>query len=140
MESCTGGDLASLITNTPGSSEYFRGGIVAYTRAVKESNGVPAEVLDRNGLYSAETAAAMAAAARTRLNADIGLSTTGLAGTEREGGTPPGTCFIAVTMGGVAETRELHRPGRRDVIKRFFAQCALDLLRRQLEGDEESTA
>jgi PncC family amidohydrolase len=140
MESCTGGDVASFITNTPGSSEYFRGGVVAYTRAVKEANGVPPSVIDQYGLYSAETAAAMAAAVRERLRADIGLATTGIAGTEPEDGTPPGTCFIAVTMGGAAETREVHRPGRRDVIKRFFAQCALDLVRRQLEGDEENTA
>jgi nicotinamide-nucleotide amidase len=140
MESCTGGDLSALITNHAGSSQYFRGGIVAYVRALKEANGVPADVIDAYGLYSPETAAAMALCARERLNADVGLSTTGVAGSESDEGTSPGTCFLAVTMGGATETREVHRPGRRDVIKRYFAQCALDLLRRQLEEIEENPA
>jgi nicotinamide-nucleotide amidase len=140
MESATGGEVSNLITNHPGSSDYFLGGIVAYARSLKEQQGVPAAVIDEHGLYSAQTAAAMARAARERLNADIGIGVTGIAGTEQLDGVPAGTCFIAVTMGRITETREVHRPGRRDVIKRFFAQCALDLLRRQLQGDEENQA
>lgn len=140
MESCTGGSLASMITDTSGSSVYFMGGIVAYTREAKCSYGVPAAVMDEYGLISAETASSMARAVRERMNTRVGLGVTGVAGAEPVEGKPPGTCFVAVSVdAGPNEVREIHRPGQRHVIKRYFAQCALDLLRRQLQITESKT-
>jgi nicotinamide-nucleotide amidase len=132
MESATGGQLSDLITNNAGSSEYFLGGIVAYTREVKERYGVAPAILDRFGMISGETAQAMADAICRVLGADIGLATSGIAGTEPVEEKPPGTCYVAVSMDGVRQVREIHRPAERDIAKRFFSQCALDLLRRQL--------
>ncbi len=139
MESATGGELANMITNHPGSSDYFVGGIIAYAREIKEAFGVPAELCDRYGLISPQVAVAMACAVRARLGSDIGVGVTGIAGTESVEGKPPGTCFIAVSMEGTEDVREIHRPATRTVAKRFFAQYALDLLRRRLIGAEVAT-
>ncbi len=138
MESATGGQLANMITDRAGSSHHFVGGIVAYTREVKEANGVPAGICDEHGLISAEVAIAMARAARTRLGSDVGLGVTGIAGTESVEGKPAGTCFVAVSKDGTEDVREIHRPAARDVAKRFFAQSALDLARRRLVGAESA--
>ncbi|HEX8917511.1 MAG TPA: competence/damage-inducible protein A [Chloroflexota bacterium] len=132
MESCTGGALASMITDTAGSSNSFRGGVVAYTREAKERYGVPSEVIERHGIISAETALAMADAARFLFHSDIGLGTTGVAGSDPVEDRPSGTVFIALSGNSLRETREIHRPGDRPFIKRFASLCALDLLRRQL--------
>lgn len=140
MESASGGELASLITETPGSSDYFLGGVVAYSRAVKEGFGVPSEIMDRHGLISAETARSMASAVRSRLGSDVGIGVTGIAGAEAIEDRPPGTCFVAVSMDGVEEAREIHRPASREIAKRFFAQSALDLLRRHLSVPEGTPA
>jgi nicotinamide-nucleotide amidase len=80
-ESCTGGLLAAAITDQPGSSVYFKGGIVAYSNEVKERLlGVSSEILARHGAVSAEVARAMAEGVRRRLGADLALSITGIAG------------------------------------------------------------
>lgn len=136
MESATGGELSSMITDTPGSSRCFIGGVVAYSAKLKAAQGVDEEVIERHGLISAETALAMARAACMQTGANAGLGVTGIAGTEPVEGKPPGTCFVACCLGEREEVREIHRPARRDVAKRFFAQCALDLLRRQLIKEE----
>lgn len=136
MESASGGDLASLITNNPGSSTYFLGGVVAYTRETKRASGVDDDVMERHGLISPQTAASMAAAARTRLGATVGLGITGIADGETIEGHPPGTCFVALDAPGTQEVREIHRPASREVAKRFFAQSALDLLRRHVSTIE----
>jgi nicotinamide-nucleotide amidase len=132
MESATGGDLANLITNNAGSSDYFVGGIVAYSRRIKEMYGVDPGIIDQFGMISGETARAMAVAIRGLLTADIGVATTGIAGADPIEGKASGTCFVAVSMHGVDEVREVRRPAQRDIAKRYFAQCALDLLRRKL--------
>lgn len=97
-ESCTGGLLASRITDVPGSSAYFRGGIVAYQDDVKERLlGVPAQVLAEKGAVSEETARAMAYGVRKLLQSDVGVSITGIAGPA--GGStdkPVGLAYIAV--------------------------------------------
>src|SRR5205823_6660676 len=80
-ESCTGGMVAERITSIPGSSDVFIGAIVAYADEVKAHElAVPAEVLERHGAVSAETAAAMASGARERLGTDVAVSVTGIAG------------------------------------------------------------
>src|SRR5690606_2214467 len=96
MESCTGGLLASQITDVPGSSVYFRGGIVAYTAELKTASGVDAGLIRQRGTVDPETALAMAAAVRARLGADVGLATTGVAGPDELEGKPPGALHVAM--------------------------------------------
>ena len=77
MESCTAGQIASLITDTEGASEIMKGAFVTYSNEAKIRQGVPAEVITRYGVYSAETATAMAEACRKAYGADIGVGVTG---------------------------------------------------------------
>ena len=129
MESCTGGLLASLITDVPGSSAAFRGGIVSYATDVKGSGGVPQEILAAHGAVSVETARAMAQAARARLGASVGVGVTGVAGPDEQEGKPVGTVHIAVAADwGARDTSQLYRGGRGD-IKSRTAYTALNLLR-----------
>ncbi|MDE6215627.1 CinA family protein [Bacteroides sp.] len=97
-ESCTGGGIAALITSIPGSSNYFKGGIVAYSNEVKMSLlDVSAETLEMYGAVSRETVAEMAKGAMKRLKTDCAIATSGIAGPG--GGTPEkpvGTIWIAV--------------------------------------------
>ena len=85
MESCTGGLLASTITDVPGSSDYFKGGLVSYATEMKLAWGVSREVVEKHGVISAECAREMARVARERLSADVGIGVTGVAGPERAG-------------------------------------------------------
>ncbi len=134
MESCTGGLVASLITDTPGSSTAFRGGIVSYATDIKQQFGVPAEVLEAHGAVSVETARAMAQAARERLGASVGVGVTGVAGPDPQEGKPVGEVHIAVaTSSGVRDTSQQWRGSRTD-IKNRAAQTALNLLRLTLLG------
>ena len=129
MESCTGGLVASLITDTPGSSVAFRGGIVSYATDIKEQFGVPVEILRAHGAVSVETARAMAQAARERLGASVGVGVTGVAGPDPQEGKPVGEVHIAVaTSSGVRDTSQQWRGSRTD-IKNRAAQTALNLLR-----------
>lgn len=129
MESCTGGLLASMITDTPGSSTAFRGGIVAYATDLKERFGVPEDILTAYGAVSIETARAMALAAREQLGASVGVGVTGVAGPEPQEGKPVGEVHIAVaTPNGQRETTQHWRGSRMD-IKNRAAQTALNLLR-----------
>ena len=134
MESCTGGLLADTITNVPGSSRYFRGGIVAYATEVKEAMGVDPSVIAKYGVYSDETAMAMAKAIRERLGADIGVGTTGVAGPEPDGATPVGEVHIAIDGGGKIPNQALNFTFNqsRTAIKRRGVTQALMLLRRAL--------
>jgi len=133
-ESCTGGLVAARLTSIPGSSEVFVGGLVAYDdRLKREGLGVPAEVLDRFGAVSSETAAAMATGARRELGADVGISVTGIAGPG--GGTPQkpvGLVFIHAETPDGSRGIELRLPGNRDAVRRRAAASALHLLRRFL--------
>jgi nicotinamide-nucleotide amidase len=97
-ESCTGGLLGALITDQPGSSAYFAGGVIAYSDDVKrEQLGVPAAALKRFGAVSREVALAMAEGARTRFGTTMAVSVTGIAGPDADGsGKPVGLTYIAV--------------------------------------------
>jgi nicotinamide-nucleotide amidase len=96
-ESLTGGQLAVLMTEIPGSSNVYRGGVVAYATELKiEVLGVEESVVERYGVVSAECAVAMARGVRLLTGATYGVSTTGVAGPEQQEGKPVGSVFIAV--------------------------------------------
>jgi nicotinamide-nucleotide amidase len=132
MESCTGGLLASLLTDTPGSSLAFRGGLVSYATDLKEEWGVPREIIERHGVISVETARAMAQAARERLRADIGVGVTGVAGPETQEGKPVGTVHIAVASAEWVKETSQRFHGARTEVKWRAALTALNLLRLSL--------
>jgi nicotinamide-nucleotide amidase len=131
-ESCTGGLVSARLTDVPGSSDVFLGGIVAYANDVKSAQlGVPEDVLREHGAVSAETAAAMARGARERLRADVAVSVTGVAGPD--GGTeekPVGLVFLHAS--GPMGERQLRFdfPGDRPTIRGRAAVAALHLVRR----------
>ena len=137
-ESCTGGLLAHRITNVPGVSAAFLGGVVAYSNEAKRRFlGVPAEALERHGAVSEPVALAMARGARERFGADYALGVTGVAGPG--GGTPEkpvGTVWIALAgPEGAQAVRRLNRFDR-ETFKRMTARQALDMLRLRLLGAE----
>ena len=134
MESCTGGLMASTITDVPGSSAYFRGGIVSYSNEAKIANGVPAEVIRDHGAISAETAEAMAKAARRRLGADFGVGVTGVAGPSEQEGKAVGTVYVAIAAEGVVKPVALRLPPRRAVVKYRSVTTALVELTRLVRG------
>ena len=104
MESCTSGQIASLITDTEGASAVFRGAYVTYCNAAKIALGVPAEVIEAHGVYSAQTAVAMAEACRAAFAAGIGIGVTGSFGNidPNNADSVPGEVFFAIaTDGGV---------------------------------------
>lgn len=129
MESCTGGLLADLVTNAPGSSRYFVGGLVAYTNAVKVALGVPAEVIAAHGVVSPACALAMADAARQRLGATVGVGITGVAGPDPLEGKQPGLAFIALSDERGRKVREGTFPAQRQDLKLRAAVTALFELR-----------
>ncbi|MEO7000676.1 MAG: competence/damage-inducible protein A [Ktedonobacterales bacterium] len=136
MESCTGGLLASLITDVPGSSASFRGGIVSYATEVKTLSGVPQETIDQYGVISVETARAMAEVVRARLASDLGVGVTGVAGPDTQEDKPAGTVHIAVASAGcISDTSQRFRGGRIEV-KWRAANTALNLIRLHLLREE----
>jgi len=132
MESCTGGLLSNTITDVPGSSEYFKGGFVTYTNEAKIANGVDPDLIARHGAVSPAVAADMARAARERLQSDIGIGITGVAGPAEMEGKPAGTVFIAIDNGKETKMIEGRYPPLRHQVKRRAAYHALYELRRML--------
>jgi nicotinamide-nucleotide amidase len=130
-ESCTGGLVAARLTDVPGSSDVFHGSIVAYANEVKEGRlGVREDLLAAHGAVSAETAAAMAAGARTALGVDVAVSVTGIAGPD--GGTaekPVGLVFLHATGPDGELARRLDFPGDRETIRLRSTVAALHLVR-----------
>jgi nicotinamide-nucleotide amidase len=133
-ESCTGGLVAKKLTDVPGSSAYFLGGVVSYSNALKERLlGVPKQDIEAYGAVSGQVAAAMAAGARERLGADCAVATTGIAGPG--GGSaekPVGLVYIATDLLGRMDTQRYTMFRTRSEIRERTAQTALDLLRRRL--------
>lgn len=139
-ESCTGGMIAARITVLPGSSDYFYGGVVAYSNQVKaEVLQVPRTLLLEHGAVSEPVAQAMAEGVRTLTGSDLALSVTGIAGPG--GGTdekPVGTVFI-----GVADQRSCHVErfwfgGDRSQVRQQAVDQAIIMLKEQLEGPKRS--
>ena len=130
-ESCTGGMIGVRLTDVPGSSEVYLGGVIAYSDDVKRRElDVPDEVLQQHGAVSAETAAAMAQGARVRFAADIAVSVTGIAGPG--GGThekPVGLVYIAVESSRSMAARSGVLPGDREAVRVRATALALHLLR-----------
>jgi nicotinamide-nucleotide amidase len=141
MESCTGGLLASTITDVPGSSDYFRGGLVSYATEVKIALGVSREVVAEHGVVSAECAREMARVARERLAADIGVGVTGVAGPDPQEEKPVGTVHVALDDGmGSPRVASYAMPQARADVKRRAVTTALSLLRRALlEGSRTAS-
>ncbi|HLX57063.1 MAG TPA: competence/damage-inducible protein A [Ktedonobacteraceae bacterium] len=140
MESLTGGLLSSTITDHPGSSKHFIGGVISYSPDLKVQMGVPRETIERYGVVSEETARAMAHAIRERLGADYGLGITGVAGPEKQEDKPAGTVYIAIEgpEGIVTGMGPGWRASREDN-KRLATLAALNLLRLHLEGIKRET-
>ncbi len=139
-ESCTAGMLGMHITRVPGSSAYFKGGILCYSNEAKMALcGVPAELLEGHGAVSAEVAEALAQGVRKSLNSSIGLSITGIAGPG--GGSPEkpvGLVFIGVSDGIQTKSRHRIMPGDRESIRERSTYLALSWLRRFLKQTESS--
>lgn len=133
-ESCTGGLLSKRITDLPGCSDFYKGGVCSYANEVKMGIlGVSADTLNAHGAVSPETAREMAQGVRRALHTDVGVGITGIAGPG--GGTPEkpvGLVYISVAVGDRMETRELHAGLGRDRVRMQAASTALDLLRRML--------
>ncbi len=134
-ESCTGGEVASRITDVPHSSEMFNYGWVTYANLSKMSEiGVPADLLETHGAVSAEVAAAMAEGALERSGADVAVAVTGIAGPT--GGTPDkpvGLVYFGLARkGGKTEMQKRNFLHERATFKTMAAQTALDLVRRAL--------
>ena len=137
-ESITGGLLAKRLTDLPGVSRVFKGGIVSYTNEVKHAVlGVPEEILNEHGAVSAPVAQAMAEGARRVLGVDIALSATGVAGPDKDDrGNEVGTAFVAIATAEGSYVRELHLGNRpmRERLRTQTAHHAFDLARRYLGG------
>ena len=134
-ESCTGGRLGDMLTDVPGSSDYFLGGVISYSNDAKVGLlGVNSKTLKAKGAVSEEVAIQMAAGARTKLGSDIGIGITGIAGPA--GGTPTkpvGLVYVAVSSIESSEcSRNVFR-GSRSSIKDQSARKALEMLGKFLE-------
>jgi nicotinamide-nucleotide amidase len=140
-ESCTGGMLASMLVDVPGSSAMLTGGVVAYSNEVKMALlGVREDTLATHGAVSAETAQEMAQGAVKHIKADYALAVTGIAGPG--GGTaekPVGLVYVALSRrsDGYSETRKLNVLRERDYVRRISCLNALDMLRKCVLGDQK---
>ena len=138
-ESLTAGLVGAAITEVPGSSGVFRGGVQVYATDVKAGlGGVPEPVLAEHGAVSDETARALASGVRDRLGATYGLALTGVAGPDEQEGKPVGTLHVAVAGPHRVTSRALRLPGDRARVRLLAVTAALDLLRRELPESSRS--
>lgn len=135
-ESCTGGFLGHRLTNVPGSSRYFVGGVIAYANEIKTGQlNVSADVIERHGAVSAAVAEAMARGIRNRFGSTYGIAVTGIAGPD--GGTeekPVGTVYIGWAGPDGCDVQRFLFPTNRENFKIRTTTAALDGLRRRLQG------
>ena len=135
-ESLTGGLVAAAFTDIPGSSDAFRGGVVAYATELKARVlGVDKKMLDEHGPVYGPVAAAMAEGVRKRLGATIGVSTTGVAGPGDADGSPAGTVHVAVSLDDDTVVRTMALTGNRDEVRRLTVERVLGLLLGRLRED-----
>jgi len=135
-ESLTGGLVAAALTDVPGSSQAFRGGVVAYATELKtQVLGVDKRMLDAHGPVYAPVAVAMAEGVRTRLGATIGVATTGVAGPDPADGFPAGTVHIAVSLADDTVVRTMALAGNRDEVRRLAVERVLGLLLGRIRED-----
>lgn len=136
-ESCSGGLLAKRLTDLPGASQVFTGGVVSYANSAKETLlGVSADLLQAEGAVSAAVAQAMAMGARHILGTDLALSTTGVAGPDSDDqGNPVGLLYVALATPEGCLSHKMQAVGRtREQVRIAATQFALDMLRRYLTG------
>jgi nicotinamide-nucleotide amidase len=139
-ESLTAGLLGAALTDLPGSSDVFRGGVQVYATDLKVTlAGVPESLLAEHGAVSAVTAEALATGVRSRLGASYGLALTGVAGPDEQEGHPVGTVFAAVADADGVTSRAMRLPGDRGRVRLLAVTMALDLLRRRLEGSRPAS-
>lgn len=129
-ESCTGGGIGAVLTAIPGSSAIYKGGIISYTDWVKENAlGVPAALLEQYGAVSEPVAKAMAEGARIRLQADIAVSVTGLAGPDGdERGNPVGLVYIGYADSTKIACKTCCFEGDRDAVRQQAIGTALQFV------------
>lgn len=133
-ESCSGGSLSNQVTDIPGSSNFYRGGIIAYSQIAKENLlGINSELLIREGEVSETVAAMMADSARKIFKADFGVGITGVAGPESDSSNSPvGLVFIAIAADGNNICRKYNLIGGRHAIKERASQVALYMVKKLL--------
>ena len=133
-ESCTGGLLGGRFTAVPGSSSFFKGGVLTYSDEVKaDLLGVPKDLLSKKGAVSAEVAASMARKVKETLGSDVGISITGIAGPG--GGSdakPVGLVYFGLAQGETCKVAKRQFSGDRGLVRERAVQYAMDLLRRNL--------
>ena len=143
MESCTAGLLASLITDTEGSSAVFKGSFVTYSNASKIRMGVSDSIIEHCGVYSAACAAAMAEAARTAFGADLAVGVTGTFGNAdpNNAGSSPGEVFFAITDAGGTQCCHCAVPEQpsRFAYKLYMADVIADCLLDTIMAEKDNT-
>jgi nicotinamide-nucleotide amidase len=136
-ESCTGGLLAKRLTDIPGASARFLGGVTVYTNEAKMALlGIPGELIEEHGAVSSEVASELALAVRDRLGTELGVGITGLAGPDGDGVHKVGLVYVALAAQEEVVVRELNLGGKttRERIRTLAANHALDMVRRHLAG------
>ena len=128
-ESCTGGLVAAALTNLPGSSEYFLGGVVTYANHAKEAVlGVDKETLRKHGAVSRQVATQMAVGARNLFGSDVAVSVTGVAGPAAEGNKPVGLTYIGASYGDRTVVRRHRWNGGRASNRVASVEAAIQLV------------
>ncbi|MBI2245341.1 MAG: CinA family protein [Nocardioides sp.] len=136
-ESLTGGRLAVALTDVPGASETYLGGVVTYATEIKSSLlDVDDAIIEQHGVVSAECARAMASGVRALMGASFGVSTTGVAGPTEQEGKPPGTVFVGIAGPGLVEVVALELSGDRGRIQGRTCDEAFAALEAVLRREE----
>jgi nicotinamide-nucleotide amidase len=127
-ESLTGGMVGAVLTEVPGVSAVYRGGVVVYATDLKATlAGVPEDLLAAEGPVHPDTAAALATGVRERLGADYGLATTGVAGPDPQAGVEAGTVYVAAAGPRSVQVRKLQLPGDRAAVRQGSVEAVLKL-------------
>lgn len=135
MECCTGGYLVNSITDVPDSAGYFKGGVVAYSPETPMTHSISADMLQRHGMVSQESATAMAQAIRKQLGADFGIGLAGALGPSAGADQPMGLAYLAIASASKVKEQEIRVPPRRITIKRRVSNLALIELCKLLRGE-----